>query len=98
MHLVRALRDCNQRSLTVSKKAPTVSKKASPISSLRCFRAPDAPTRIILVYAGMLLVPLWPQIMQIRISFRSRSHLVLDADHALDFFLVSRFTGVYLVL
>ena len=28
--LIRALRDCKQRSLTVSKKAPTVSKKASP--------------------------------------------------------------------
>ena len=28
--LVRALRDGKQRSLTVSKKAPTVSKKASP--------------------------------------------------------------------
>ena len=27
---MRALRDCKQRSLTVSKKAPTVSKKASP--------------------------------------------------------------------
>ena len=27
---LRALRDCKQRSLTVSKKAPTVSKKASP--------------------------------------------------------------------
>ena len=27
---IRALRDCKQRSLTVSKKAPTVSKKASP--------------------------------------------------------------------
>ena len=29
VHLIRALRDCKQRSLTVSKKAPTVSKKAS---------------------------------------------------------------------
>ena len=29
--LIRALRDCKQRSLTVSKKAPTVSKEASPI-------------------------------------------------------------------
>ena len=28
--LIRALRDCKQRSLTVSKKTPTVSKKASP--------------------------------------------------------------------
>ena len=41
----------------------------------------------ILVYTGVLpcLVPSWLQIMQIRISFRSRSDLVLDADHALDF-------------
>ena len=31
------------------------------------------------------LVPSWPQIMLIRISFRSRSDHVLDADHALDF-------------
>ena len=30
VHLIRALRDCKQRSLTVSKKAPAVSKKASP--------------------------------------------------------------------
>ena len=30
--LIRALRDCKQRSLTVSKKAPTVSKIASPNS------------------------------------------------------------------
>ena len=39
------------------------------------------------MYTGMLpcLVPSWPQIMQLRIPFRSRSDLVLDADHALDF-------------
>ena len=30
VHLIRALRDCRQRSLTVSKKTPTVSKKTSP--------------------------------------------------------------------
>ena len=30
VRLISALRDCKQRSLTVSKKAPTVSKKASP--------------------------------------------------------------------
>ena len=30
VRLIRALRDCKQRSLTVSKQAPTVSKKASP--------------------------------------------------------------------
>ena len=28
---IRAVRDCKQRSLTVSKKAPTVSKKAPPV-------------------------------------------------------------------
>ena len=30
VRLIRALRDCKQRSLTVSKKAPTVSKKLLP--------------------------------------------------------------------
>ena len=30
VRLIRALRDCKQRSLTLSKKAPTVSKKTSP--------------------------------------------------------------------
>ena len=30
VHLIRALRDCKQRSLTVSKKAPTVSESATP--------------------------------------------------------------------
>ena len=53
----------------------------------------------ILVYTGMLLclVPSWPQIMQIRISSKF-SDLVLDADNALDFFILSRFTAVHLVL
>ena len=37
MHLIRALRDCKQRSLTVSKKAPTVIQKASPLSFLLWF-------------------------------------------------------------
>ena len=39
------------------------------------------------MYTDMLpcLVPSWPQSMQLPISFRSRSDLVLDADHALDF-------------
>ena len=57
------------------------------ITLLRCFRTPVAPIRKILVHIGMLpcLVPSWPQIMQIRISFRSRSNLVLDADHSLEF-------------
>ena len=31
VRLIRPLRDCKQRSLTVSKKAPTVSRKASPL-------------------------------------------------------------------
>ena len=30
VRLIRALKNCKQRSLTASKKAPTVSKKASP--------------------------------------------------------------------
>ena len=49
---------------------------------------------------GMLpcFAPSWSQIMQIRISFRSRSDLILDVDHALDFFIRSRFSGVHLVL
>ena len=32
VRLIRALRDCKQRSSSVSKKAPTVSKKAPPFS------------------------------------------------------------------
>ena len=32
VRLISALRDCKQRSLTVSKKAPTVSRKASPVN------------------------------------------------------------------
>ena len=57
------------------------------ISFYRCFETFGPPIRKILVFSGMLpcLAPSWPQIMQIRISFRSRSDLVLDADHALDF-------------
>ena len=35
MRLIRALRDCKQRSSTVSKKAPTASKKASPFWAQR---------------------------------------------------------------
>ena len=34
VRLIRALRDCKQRSSTASKKAPTVSKKASPFFNL----------------------------------------------------------------
>ena len=41
VRLIRALRDCKQRSLTVRKKALTVSEKASPlfkcVLSFRCF-------------------------------------------------------------
>ena len=36
VRLIRTLRDCKQRSSTVSKKAPTVSKKASPRVFLAC--------------------------------------------------------------
>ena len=35
VRLIRALRDCKQRSLTVSKKAPTVSKRSFPQWKLR---------------------------------------------------------------
>ena len=35
VRLIRALRNCKQRSLTVSKKAPTVSKKLPPLSHFR---------------------------------------------------------------
>ena len=47
----------------------------------------------ILVHTGMLpcLVPQWPQAMQ---TFVSRSDLVLDADHALDFYPISLFRRV----
>ena len=36
VRLIRSLRDCMRRSLTVSKKAPSVSKKASPNSLCLC--------------------------------------------------------------
>ena len=39
VRLIRALRDCKQRSLTVRKKAPTVGKKASPV--VFTFRHPN---------------------------------------------------------
>ena len=53
----------------------------------RCFGTFGSPIRENLVYAGMLPchAPSWPPNMQIRISFRSRSDLVLDADQSLDF-------------
>ena len=51
-----------------------------------------------------LSCPEWPQIMQICISFQSRSDLVLDADHSLDVLgahlvcSVSDKTGAFLLL
>ena len=42
VRLIRALRDCKQRSLTVSKKAPTVSKKAAPFFKLSSRNITDA--------------------------------------------------------
>ena len=47
---------------------------------------PVAPIRKMLVSTGILpcLAPSRPQTMQFRISFRSRSDLVLDADSALS--------------
>ena len=67
---------------------------------LRCFRTLGAPIRKILVHTGMLpcLVPSQSQVMRMQISFRSRSRLVPDADHAFNFFILSHFTGVHLVL
>ena len=35
VRLIRALRDCKQRSLNVSKNAPTVSEKASPAATVQ---------------------------------------------------------------
>ena len=45
------------------------------------------------MYTGMLhcLAPSWHQIVQIRISFRSHSDLVLDADQPLIFYPISFF-------
>ena len=40
VRLISALRDCKQRTLTVSKKAPTVSKEASPFSKRPLFPNP----------------------------------------------------------
>ena len=62
---------------------------------LRCFRTHGAPTRNILVYTGVLpcLVSWWVQIVQIRMSFRSRS----ECWPFPRFFILSRFTSVSLV-
>ena len=45
--LISALRDCKQRSLTVSKKAPTARTKAPAVSakSFNCFWPPGQSTR-----------------------------------------------------
>ena len=45
MHLIRALRDCKQRSLTVSKKAPTVSKKLPPFFIICGLRVSEVSKR-----------------------------------------------------
>ena len=57
------------------------------IALLRCLRKSGTPITNILVQTGMLpcLVTQWPHIMQTCIAYRSRSDLVLDADHSLDF-------------
>ena len=41
VYLIRALRDCKQRSLTVSKNAPTVSKKLPPFTMGASESAPN---------------------------------------------------------
>ena len=51
MHLIRASRDCKQRSLTVSKKAPTVIKKASPER--------NTPTQYGCIFFGIEMSFLW---------------------------------------
>ena len=45
---MRALRDCKQRSLTVSKKAPTVSRKSSPVN----FRGGGVPKVAVIFKFG----------------------------------------------
>ena len=60
------------------------------------FQDGDRSSKEILVGTGMLpcLVPSWPQIMQIRISFRSRSDLCSGCWRCLGFFILSRFSSV----
>ena len=66
------------------------------ISFYRCFGTFGPPIRKLLAYTGMLpcLVPSWPQSMQLRFSFRSRS----GCWPCLGFSILSRFSGVYLSL
>ena len=52
VRLIRALRDCKQRSLTVSKKAPPVSKKASPV--FVADGSPDDKTSKRYFFSGLL--------------------------------------------
>ena len=54
---IRTLRDCKQRSLTVSKKAPTVSKKASPKS----FGTDGRGQNLFFNYLGPFSVDLAPR-------------------------------------
>ena len=56
VRLIRALRDCKQRSSTVSKKAPTVSKKASPFEKgLATNKPPKTAKTILQKYVPHLL-------------------------------------------
>ena len=52
VRLTRALRDCKQRSSTVSRKVPTVSKKASPVSVL-------LPLELVANFTKGLLLKPW---------------------------------------
>ena len=69
------------------------------ISFLRCLGTPVAPIRKILVHTGMpaCLVPSWPEIMQICISFRPRSDLVLELTIPWTFWAVNFLSCVHLV-
>ena len=53
VRLIRALRDCKQRSLTVSKRTPTVSKRATPIK--RSMMPVGAPTNTVVATCFFLL-------------------------------------------
>ena len=63
MRLIRALRDCKQRSLTVSKKAPTVSKKASP----------DLLTRMLCTFCPLTILGDFYRILEMSNPNRQRT-------------------------
>ena len=68
MRLIRALRDCKQRSLTVSKKGPTVSNPDLPILAFFVFLA-FFVLRFSLLFCAFLLS--FPRISGVRQSGKS---------------------------